>query len=83
MSFLTRAQPLARTALRTQSQVPRLFSTAVVYHKSPTESVKDGLKAVDRTVSDTIVAGIDKGGKFMPDLSFKSFDEATMLTLSL
>jgi len=61
MSFLSKVQPLFRQAAITRPS-PRLFSTAVVYHKSATDVVKDGLKAVDRTVSDNIVAGIDKGG---------------------
>jgi hypothetical protein len=38
---------------------PRLFSTAVVYNNNP---VKDAAKTVDRTVSDQLVKGIDKGG---------------------
>jgi len=60
MSFLGKAQPILRQAAIIKP-APRLFSTAVVYQKSATETVKDGLKAVDRTVSDTVVAGIDKG----------------------
>lgn len=64
MSFLWKAQPLLRQAA-VAKPAPRLFSTAVVYQKSPTESVKDGLKSVDRTVSDTIVKGIDKGSEFI------------------
>jgi hypothetical protein len=62
MSFLTRSSPVLRTAIRSSAVQPRLFSTAVVYQKSATDTVKDGLKAVDRTVSDIAVAGIDKGG---------------------
>lgn len=61
MSFLSRSQPLFRQVAIARPS-PRLFSTAVVYQKSATESAKDGLKSVDRAVSDTIVAGIDKGG---------------------
>jgi len=38
---------------------PCFFSTAAVYQKSATETVKDSLKAVDRTVSDAAVKGID------------------------
>jgi len=68
MSFLYSPTPLLRTASR---QTPRLFSTAVIYRKSATDSVKDGLKAVDRTVSDTIVYGIDKASKLsrLPDFN--------------
>lgn len=62
MSFFLKAQPIIRQAAIARPS-PRLFSTAVVYQKSATETVKDGLKAVDRTVSDTVVAGIDKGGE--------------------
>jgi len=36
-------------------QTPRAFSTSVAMRKTPTESVKDGLKTVDRTVTDNIV----------------------------
>jgi len=63
MSFLYQTTPVLRTAVRTSvtRSSPRLFSTTVVYQKSATETVKDGLKAVDRTVSDAAVAGIDKG----------------------
>jgi hypothetical protein len=61
MSFLTRTQPILRTAIT--KQTPRLFSTAVVYRNNP---VKDAAKTVDRTVSDQLVKGIDKGGKSWP-----------------
>jgi len=59
MSFLYRSNIALRSAAARPS--PRLFSTAAVYHKSATETVKDGLKAVDRTVSDAAVKGIDAG----------------------
>ena len=62
MSFLYKTTPLLRTAARSARSSPRLFSTAIVQQKSATDTVKDGLKAVDRTVSDAAVAGIDKGG---------------------
>lgn len=42
----------------------RLFSTQARLQKSATETVKDAAKAVDRTVSDTVVKGIEKGGTF-------------------
>jgi hypothetical protein len=61
MSFLYRSNIALRSAAARPS--PRLFSTAAVYHKSATETVKDGLKAVDRTVSDVAVKGIDAGSK--------------------
>lgn len=42
----------------------RLFSTSrVVMEKGPVEGAKDAAKAVDRTVSDTLVKGIEKGGE--------------------
>lgn len=50
----------------------RLFSTNVRLQKSATESVKDGLKAVDRTVSDAAVKGIEKGGMFLMNPLFPS-----------
>merc|ERR1711974_11368 len=39
----------------------RLFSTSIRVQKGPVEAAQDGLKAVDRTVSETIVKGIEKG----------------------
>lgn len=41
----------------------RLFSTTPAFRKGPVETAKDAAKSVDRTVSDTIVKGIEKGGK--------------------
>ena len=55
-------------ALRAAPIGPRLFSTCIVYRKGPVEAVKDGLKAVDRTVSDIAVAGIDKGSKCLQQI---------------
>lgn len=62
MSFLYQTTPILRTAVRATAlqQSPRLFSTAIVHQKSATEAVKDGLKKVDRVVSDAAVTGIDK-----------------------
>jgi len=40
----------------------RTFTTSRVACKSVVDSVTDALKAVDRTVSDAAVKGIDKGG---------------------
>jgi len=63
MSFLYQTTPMLRTAARSAAlrQSPRLFSTTVAQRKTPTEAVKDGLKKVDRVVSDAAVVGIDKG----------------------
>lgn len=63
MSFLYKTTPVFRTAVRSSvvRSSPRLFSTTVVQQKNPAEVVKDGLKTVDRTISDAAVAGIDKG----------------------
>ncbi|KAM0327212.1 hypothetical protein ACHAQA_006346 [Verticillium albo-atrum] len=65
MSFLietitrrTAAIPLTRAAAIT---APRAFTTTPFASKSATETVKDGLKAVDRTVSDKLVDGINAG----------------------
>ncbi|KAL2423314.1 hypothetical protein ABEF95_006223 [Exophiala dermatitidis] len=62
MSFLYQTTPILRTAVRATAlqQSTRLFSTAIVHQKSATEAVKDGLKKVDRVVSDAAVTGIDK-----------------------
>lgn len=40
----------------------RLFSTTPVARKGPVETIKDAAKAVDRTISDAAVKGIEKGG---------------------
>ncbi|TLD33598.1 hypothetical protein PspLS_01010 [Pyricularia sp. CBS 133598] len=58
MSFAVRRVALAsRTAVST---VPRAsFTTGSILNKTPTESVKDGLKKVDRAVSDKLVDGIN------------------------
>ena len=48
------------------------FSTSrIVMDKGPVEGAKDAVKQVDRTVSDTLVKGIEKGGEYnipMPKL---------------
>ena len=46
----------------------RLFSTTPAFRKSPVDTAKDAAKAVDRTVSDTIVKGIEKGGMYLFEL---------------
>jgi len=63
MSFLYKTTPAIRTTVRSSvaRSSPRLFSTSILQQKSATDTVKDGLKSVDRAVSDVAVAGIDKG----------------------
>lgn len=56
MSFLQRTTPLLRTTLR--QQTTRCFSTTLAQNNA----IKDAAKKVDRTVSDQLVKGIDKGG---------------------
>lgn len=72
MSFLTemtfrRMANISRVAARSSnftSTVPRAaFSTTVQLQKNPVDAAKDGLKKVDRVVSDKIVDGIDIGSK--------------------
>jgi hypothetical protein len=41
----------------------RLFSSSVRVQKSTVDAAKDTLKTADRAVSDTLVKGIEKGGK--------------------
>ena len=55
--------PIYRVAV---ASAPRTFTTSIAARKSATETVKDGLKTVDRAVSDKIVDGIDAGGTFCP-----------------
>lgn len=75
MSFLAEravrsAVPMCRTIM---VQAPRAFSTSVAMRKNPTETVKDGLKTVDRTVTDNVVLpGLEAAGTF-----FFFFDVAT------
>ncbi|KAK5006889.1 hypothetical protein LTR16_009256, partial [Cryomyces antarcticus] len=47
-----------RTAL---ARSARLFSTSARYQKSPVDTIKETAKAVDRTISDAAVKGIEKG----------------------
>ncbi|KAM0277277.1 hypothetical protein ACHAQH_005936 [Verticillium albo-atrum] len=65
MSFLietitrrTAALPITRAAT---IAAPRTFTTTPFASKSATETVKDGLKTVDRAVSDKLVDGINAG----------------------
>lgn len=58
MSFLYRGTPVLRTSTASlTSQSTRLFTTSLAQRNV----VKDTAKKVDRTVSDQIVKGIDKG----------------------
>lgn len=50
---------MLRTAIARQA---RLFTTSARLGKGPVEVGKDALKAVDRTVSDVAVKGIETGG---------------------
>ncbi|OAA73568.1 hypothetical protein ISF_00469 [Cordyceps fumosorosea ARSEF 2679] len=43
--------------------LPRAFSTTAAYQKTATETVKDGIRTVDKAVSGKIVDGIDAAGK--------------------
>ncbi|QPG93654.1 hypothetical protein C2857_001433 [Epichloe festucae Fl1] len=57
MSFLTERTvravlPMCRSIA---VQAPRAFSTSPALRKNPVESVKDGLKTVDRAVTDNVV----------------------------
>jgi hypothetical protein len=58
MSFLYRSTPALRTStISLTSQSTRLFTTSLAQRNV----VKDAAKKVDRTVSDQLVKGIDKG----------------------
>ena len=50
---------MALVARASIAQAPRQFSTSFAAQKSATESVKDGLKTVNRKVSDKLVDGIN------------------------
>lgn len=68
MSFLIetvgrRMATLPRVVPRAAAIAPRQFTTTTPAHKSATETVKDGLKTVDRKVSDKLVDGINLGCK--------------------
>ncbi|KAM0262451.1 hypothetical protein ACHAQJ_001705 [Trichoderma viride] len=66
MSFLTRTINTSRTAAIVAPvsriaavRTSRTFTTSLAAQKTATESVKDGLKTVDRAVSDKLVDGIN------------------------
>merc|ERR1711964_741632 len=61
MSSLTWRTVTRATRAPATSFAPRAFSTTFVARKSATESVKDGVKTVDRKVSDVLVEGIEVG----------------------
>lgn len=56
----------------------RLFSTSVrVQNKGPIDAAKETLQSVDKTVSQKIVSGIEKGGKsIMPSLACRKITKA-------
>lgn len=64
MSYIT--QTLARRVATVPRAVavhaPRAFTTSIARQKTPVDSVKDGLKTVDRAVSDKLVDGINVAG---------------------
>merc|ERR1712093_757887 len=60
-SFLTWRTVTRATRAPATSFAPRAFSTTFVARESATESVKDGVKTVDRKVSDVLVEGIEVG----------------------
>merc|ERR1711964_645511 len=57
-SFLTWRTVTRATRAPATSFAPRAFPTTFVARKSVTESVKDGVKTVDRKVSDVLVEGM-------------------------
>ncbi|KAI5467103.1 hypothetical protein BGZ63DRAFT_370337 [Mariannaea sp. PMI_226] len=71
MSFLI--ESIARQAPRIPRtfavHAPRAFSTSVLRHRTATEAVKDGLKSVDRAVSDKLVDGITVGEAVVEDVT--------------
>lgn len=81
MSFALRSATRAVPRVATLS-APRAFSSTAVHQKSATETVKDGIKTVDRAVSGKIVDGIDAAGKFPRacDLGFLTHGAAARLT---
>lgn len=60
MSFFARTSRITLRALQSAPAAPS-FSTSVRVHKSATETAKDTLKAVDRTIANAAVKGIEKG----------------------
>jgi hypothetical protein len=66
MSFLNKTARPATTLSRTIAiQASRPFTTSLIQQKTAKDTVKDGLKTVDRAVSDKIVVGLDAAGSFL------------------
>lgn len=63
-------------SLRASAPQPRLFTTNARLQKSATETIKDAAKTVDRTISDTVVKGIEKGGTSISHLGNPSLPHA-------
>jgi len=61
MSFLYKSSRSLLNSTRPATQATRAFSTTLQSRKTATETIKDGVKKVDRTVADAAVAGIEKG----------------------
>lgn len=76
MSFLykvsTTSARVARVAPRIQTASRAPFSISAPTAKSALDPVKDALKAVDRTVSDAAVRGIETGGRISPYFATRS-----------
>ena len=65
MSFLVSRVPALAARRATPAAVSR-FSTSPRAQKSAVDATKDAAKAVDRTISDAAVKGIDTGGRMSP-----------------
>lgn len=63
MSFALRSATRALPRAAAVNTTTRAFSSTVVYQKTATQTVKDGVKSVDQAVSSKIVDGIDAAGK--------------------
>jgi len=62
---------------------PRTFITTSYLQKSPTETVKDAAKTVDRKVADTLVDGIEIGRMFPPCPSILTIPPSIRIRLQL
>lgn len=73
-------QSIIRSFCATTPASTRYFSAGARFQKSPVETVKDAAKAVDRTISDAAVKGIETGGTCLePLLSSSSFSSFSPL----
>ena len=72
MSYISQiaTRRMALVARASMVQTPRQFSTSIAAQKSATEAVKDGLKTVDRKVSDKLVDGINASSMLGSPLKF-------------